>query len=86
MYARVDIVAGIARNALCISKESIVETGGRPAVFVVENGIAHLRSIALGIRGAERYQVIDGLQAGDVIVSFGQSGIKDGAAVQYENQ
>ncbi len=86
MYARVDIVAGIARNALSISKESIVETGGKPAVFVVENGVAHLRSIALGIRGAERYQVIDGLQAGEMIVSFGQRGIKDGAAVQYENQ
>jgi membrane fusion protein, multidrug efflux system len=86
MYARVDILASIATNALSVSKESIVETGGKPAVFVVENGVAHLRSITLGIRGAERYQVLDGLSAGELIVSFGQKGIKDGAAVQYENQ
>ncbi len=86
MYARVDIQATVAKNALSISKESILETGGKPAVFVVENGIAHLRCITLGIRGAEQYQVLDGLRAGDVIISFGQKGIKDGAAVQYENQ
>jgi len=86
MYARVDILVTIARNALSISKGSIVETGGKPGVFIVENGIARFRPITLGIRGTEHYQVLTGLRAGDLIISFGQKGIKDGAAVQYENQ
>jgi hypothetical protein len=86
MYARVDILASIAAQALNVSKESIVETEGKPAVFVAENGVARLRSITLGIRGAEQYQVLDGLKAGELVISFGQKGIKDGAAVQYEKQ
>jgi RND family efflux transporter MFP subunit len=86
MYARVDILSSIATKALSVSKESIVETGGKPAVFVAENGVARLRPITLGIRGAERYQVLDGLVAGELVISFGQKGIKDSAAVQYENQ
>lgn len=86
MYARVDILASIAAQALNVSKESIVETGGKPAVFVAENGVARLRPVTLGIRGTERYQVLDGLKAGELVISFGQKGIKDGAAVQYENQ
>jgi RND family efflux transporter MFP subunit len=86
MYARVDILVTIARNALSIAKGSIDETGGKPGVFVVESGVARFRHITLGIRGAEQYQVLEGLRVGDLIISFGQKGVKDGAAVYYENQ
>jgi membrane fusion protein (multidrug efflux system) len=84
MFARVDIQSGSADDALAISKESIVNEETEPAVFVVENNIARLRPIKLGIRAGDRYQVLEGLRAGDLVISFGQKSLKDGSAVQYK--
>jgi RND family efflux transporter MFP subunit len=84
MFARVEIQSGSADNALAISKESIVNEGTTPSVFVVENNVARLRPIKLGIRAGERYQVLEGLRAGELVISFGQKSLKDGSVVQYK--
>ena len=55
-----------------------------PKVFVVENNVARLRPVTLGVRAADRYQVLDGLKSGDLVVSFGQKGLKDGTPVQFK--
>jgi hypothetical protein len=36
------------------------------------------------VRAADRYQVLDGLKSGDLVVSFGQKGLKDGTPVQFK--
>ena len=84
MFARTDIHARSAKGAVAIAKESLVNADSHPAVFVVENGIAHLRPVTLGIRAGDRYQVLNGLRAGELVVSFGQKSLKDGSAVQYK--
>jgi membrane fusion protein, multidrug efflux system len=84
MFARVDIQSGSANDALAISKESIINEETNPAVFVVENNIARLRPIKLGIRAGDRCQVLEGLRAGDLVISFGQKSLKDGSVVQYK--
>lgn len=84
MFARTDIHARSAKGAIAVAKESIVSGEAHPAVFVVEKGIARLRPVTLGIRAGDRYQVLNGLQAGELVVSFGQKSLKDGSAVQYK--
>jgi RND family efflux transporter MFP subunit len=84
MFARVEIHARSAAGALAVSKESIVNGDTNPAVFVVEEGVARLRPVTLGIRAGDRYQVLTGLRAGDVVISFGQKTLKDGSAVRYK--
>jgi RND family efflux transporter MFP subunit len=84
MFARVDIQSGSANDALAISKESVINEETNPAVFVVENNIARLRPIKLGMRAGDRYQVLEGLRAGDLVISFGQKSLKDGSVVQYK--
>ncbi len=84
MFARVEVQARSAADAVAVSKESVIDAETKPAVYVVENGFARLRPVKLGIRAGDRYQVVDGVQAGDVVVSFGQSTLKDGSAVQYK--
>ncbi len=84
MFARVEIHARSAAGAIAVSKESIVNSDTKPAVFVVENGVARLRPVTLGIRAGDQYQVLDGLRAGEIVVSFGQKGLKDGSPVQYK--
>jgi RND family efflux transporter MFP subunit len=84
MFARVDIRTNSAENALTISKESLVGSETSPAVYVVENGVARLRQVRLGLRAGDSFQVLDGLKSGDLVVSFGQKNLKDGALVQYK--
>ncbi len=84
MFARADIRTNAAANALTISKESLVNGEVDPAVFVVEDSVARLRTVRLGLRAGDMYQVLDGLKPGDLVVSFGQKNLKDGALVQYK--
>ncbi len=81
MFARVEIATSTVKNALTIPVETLLSGEANPQVFVVENSVAHLRRIKLGIRTADRYQVTEGLKEGEMIVSFGQKDLKDGAAV-----
>jgi RND family efflux transporter MFP subunit len=83
MFARVEFQTGGAEGALSISKESLLNEDLQPSVFVVTDGIAHLRLVKLGIRAGERCQVLEGLREGDLVVSFGQKSVKDGTPVQY---
>ena len=81
MFARVAIRVNQVDQAMTISKESLVSDEQTPAVFVVVNNVAQLRPVTLGVRSGDLYQVVEGLQDGDRVVSFGQKGLKDGAPV-----
>ena len=84
MFARVEIQASMAKGVVTIAKESLVDDGTNPAVFVVKDGIARLRQVMLGIRGSDMIQVVKGLERGELVISFGQKGLKDGAPVQFK--
>lgn len=84
MFARVSIQIRNAPDALVISKESLVNEDGNPQVYVVENNIAKLRSVTLGIRSGDKVQVTSGLKRGELVISFGQKKLKDGSPVQYK--
>jgi membrane fusion protein (multidrug efflux system) len=84
MFARVEIELNFVKIALTISKESLASDDPHAAVFVVENNVAHLRPIKVGLRSNDRLQVVEGLREGDLVVSFGQKNLKDGSPVQYK--
>jgi HlyD family secretion protein len=84
MFVRVDLRVNNAERALTISKESLLNEDASPSVFVVDEKIARLRPVKLGVRAGDRYQVLDGLHEGDLVISFGQKGVKDGSPVQYK--
>lgn len=84
MFARVEIRVNSAMEALTISKESILNEDSTPSVYVVTDHVARLRPVKLGIRAGDKYQVLEGLSEGDLVISFGQKDLKDGSPVQYK--
>ena len=86
MFGRVEIQALSVQKALTIARGSLVNEDSRPAVFVVENNIARLRPVTIGIRSGENIQVTQGLNEGDLIISFGQRKLKDGSPVQFRQK
>lgn len=71
-----------SRDVLAIPAEAIVERGQVRSVFVVEEGRARSRLVALGERRGDRVEVLTGLAAGETIVSPAPSALADGRRVE----
>ncbi len=67
-------------NAAVIPEEALVPSGDRSFVFVVDGGQASARAVRTGVRLAGKVEVIDGLQAGTVIVRTGHEKLRLDAA------
>lgn len=79
------IPVGGTRDALTVSKDAIVRNGDREAVFVVLDGKAVYKTVALGESLGSRYEVLQGLSAGDVVVVRGNESLRSGQAVQPQS-
>ncbi len=72
------------RSVLAIPLEAVVERGQVRSVFVVEDGRARSRLVALGERRGDRVEVLTGLAAGETIVSPAPPALADGRRVEVE--
>lgn len=81
MFARTTIVFD-ERQAIVVPLDAIVRRGARTVVFVVQNDVAIERAVRLGFVDGARTEIVDGLRPGDVIVTVGQQGLRDGARVR----
>jgi RND family efflux transporter MFP subunit len=83
MFARVEVVTTTVIGAVAITKEALAEEAGQYTVYVVEGNTALLRPVKVGVRSGQVVQVVEGLNGGEMVISFGQKKLKDGSSVQY---
>jgi multidrug efflux pump subunit AcrA (membrane-fusion protein) len=77
----VEIDAEEHANVVRVPAAAVVHEGGQASVFVAAGGKAQRRPIVTGLADAERVEVRSGLKAGELVITSGQSGLPDGAAV-----
>ncbi len=89
MFARVTAVFGEREQARVIPEEAVVPQAGRQFVIKLVDGpdrdtrIALRVAVKVGIRRPGRVEILEGLQAGDVVVTAGQQRVqKDGMPVR----
>lgn len=89
MFARVTPVFGVRDEARVIPEEAIVPQGGRQYVYRVVDGpdqdtrIAQRVEVKVGLRQPGKVEIVEGLQANDMVVTAGQQRIqRDGMAVR----
>ena len=73
---RIGPVAVVPRLAI-LSEEEVVP-GSAHDVFVVEDGIAHRKTVGLGQGEEQLLEVVSGVEDGDKVVVFGANRLKDG--------
>jgi len=73
---RIGPVAVVPRLAI-MSEEEVVP-GSAHDVFVVEDGLAHLRTVELGQGEEQLLEVVSGVEDGDKVVVFGANRLHDG--------
>ncbi|QJD98227.1 efflux RND transporter periplasmic adaptor subunit [Mucilaginibacter robiniae] len=69
------------QQLLMIPREALTESVKNASVFVVQDGIVHLKTVQTGTETNGKIQVVSGLNTGDQIVTSGQINLKDGSAV-----
>lgn len=82
----IDLPIGAPRDVVSVHKDAIVRNVTGAAVFVVVDGIAEHRPVSLGEALGTRFEVLDGVVPGDVVVVRGNERLMPGQAVQFEGQ
>lgn len=82
MFVRVRLVFGSRENILTVPEQALVPAAKGISVFVVVDGKAKQTLVKIGQRRAGSVEIVEGLQAGDSIVTAGQLKLRDGAPVK----
>ena len=83
MFARVKMNFGTNERPLVSDKAVLKQTGSNDRyVFIEKEGKAIYTLVELGTRLADKYEIVSGLSAGDRVITEGNTGLIDGAAVE----
>lgn len=80
-FVHADFSKKSVQKILLIPREALNESTQNASVYVVVKNKALLRSIKVGKEYGKNIQVIDGLRAGDLVVTSGQINLKDGTLI-----
>jgi membrane fusion protein, multidrug efflux system len=85
LFARVTVLLQLKEDALSVPEQAIVPQGDSQFVFRIVGGKAQLTKVVTGTRRDGRVEIVEGLAAGDEVVTAGQVKIRDGSAVAVAN-
>lgn len=80
--ARVTFALESREGVVQVPASAILTRGGGEAVFVVEDGRAHRRSVTSGLVFRGQVEIASGLEAGAEVVTAGHAELRDGTAVR----
>lgn len=81
MYLKVQFADNAERSGVLVPRKAIVGSAKAANVYVVENGRAVRREVALGDMVGDKVEVIDGISAGDQLIVAGIMNVADGTEV-----
>jgi multidrug efflux pump subunit AcrA (membrane-fusion protein) len=79
----VPLPVGPPREALTVAKDAILRDSAAAWVFVVVDGKAEKRPIRLGAAVGDRFEVLEGLAAGDPVIVRGNERLAPGQPVSF---
>ncbi len=82
MFVRVRVIVGERTNALLVPEEAIVPQGADFFVYKVVDGQARRVPVKIGVRRDARVEIVEGLAAGDQVVTAGMRLSRDGQPVR----
>lgn len=88
MYARVKVNFGKNHSVVAPDRAVVKQQGsGEKFMFVLqEDSTVRMTKVVLGVRMGDEYEVLEGLNDGDKVVTEGLLRIKDGVKVEYTEE
>jgi membrane fusion protein (multidrug efflux system) len=81
LFARVTVLLQLKEDALSVPEQAIVPQGDSQFVFKIVDGKVQMTKVVTGTRREGRVEIVEGLSAGDEVVTAGQLKIRDGTPV-----
>jgi multidrug efflux pump subunit AcrA (membrane-fusion protein) len=83
MSGSVDIAVKSIPDALTVPVEAVLTKGDSKSVFVLgSDNVVHARTVTVGASTDISAQILNGLAAGDAVVTTGASALSDGQRVR----
>lgn len=79
--ATVHLPAGTPRTVVSVHKDAVINRRGKTLVFLVVDGAAQIRPVSLGEAVGPRFEVLGGLEPGDMAVVRGNERLRPGQKV-----
>jgi membrane fusion protein (multidrug efflux system) len=86
MFATVFITTETHHDALIIPKRSLILESDIDQVYVYREGNAHKVTLNLGFASGDDLEVLSGLKEGDLVVTAGQDGLREGLPIRIPEQ
>ncbi|MCP4330289.1 MAG: efflux RND transporter periplasmic adaptor subunit [Alphaproteobacteria bacterium] len=77
---------GKPRQIVSVHKDAIVNQQGNSLVYIVEDDAANVRPVQLGVAVGGRFEVLQGLEPGDLVVVRGNERLRPGQKVRIERE
>jgi membrane fusion protein (multidrug efflux system) len=81
MFARVRLLFSEARDSVAVPEQSLIPVGDEHYLFKVVDGRAQRFKVEIGQRREGQVEILQGLVAGEVVVTAGQLKLRDGSQV-----
>ncbi len=82
-FANIELVLGKNEKSILIPTQTLIPILKGAKVFVSKNGIAEERKVITGVRSSDKIQIIDGLKAGDTLITTGLMQLKAGSFLKF---
>lgn len=82
----VSIPISAPREVVSVPKDALVQARGGWTVFVVADDVAQPRPVQIGVALGDRFEVLGGLQEGDVVVVRGNERLRPGQSIAVAGQ
>lgn len=81
-FVKVYVNLGEVNNAIMVPTQCVIPTLKGQKVFVVKNGVACEEQVKIGLRTDEKLQILEGVAAGDTLVTTGLMSVKKGSGLK----
>ncbi len=82
MFVEVRIAIGMKEDVLVIPRKALLYKQNKTYVFVMDQSQVSQREVLLGLTEEDEVEITEGLNEGEVIVTVGVEGLKDGQRVE----
>lgn len=84
MIARVAFLRRVIPDALTAPLFALVDKSGERILYVEKDGVAHARTVSIGVIEGDRVQITEGLDVGDHLIVRGQNDVEEGLPVEVK--
>ncbi|MFZ9955925.1 MAG: efflux RND transporter periplasmic adaptor subunit [Flavobacteriales bacterium] len=82
-FANIELVFSKNEKSILIPTQTLIPILKGAKVFISKNGIAEERKVITGVRSSDKIQIIDGLKAGDTLITSGLMMLKAGSILKF---